>query len=96
MTRYVRRFSRTERVLHWTNAIVFFVLLGSGLVLYLPSLAVLVGRRPLVKDVHFWSGVAWLPLLARRATSNASTATTHAGCSAGGPRRRAASTPARR
>jgi formate dehydrogenase subunit gamma len=63
VTRYVRRFSRTERVLHWTNAIVFFVLLASGLVLYLPSLAVLVGRRPLVKDVHFWSGVAWLPLL---------------------------------
>jgi formate dehydrogenase subunit gamma len=63
VTQYVRRFSRTERVLHWTNAIVFLVLLASGLVLYLPSLAVLVGRRPLVKDVHFWSGVAWLPLL---------------------------------
>src|SRR5438093_4206500 len=32
--------------------------------LYLPSLAVLVGRRPLIKDVHFWSGVAWVPILA--------------------------------
>ena len=64
MSRYVRRFSRTERLLHWGNALGFFVLLGSGLVLYLPSLAVLVGRRPLVKDVHFWSGIGWVALLA--------------------------------
>ncbi len=63
MRRYVRRFTRTERALHWVNAVAFLVLLGSGLVLYLPSLAVLVGRRPLVKDVHFWTGVAWLPAL---------------------------------
>jgi formate dehydrogenase subunit gamma len=62
--RYVRRFSRTERVLHWANALGFLVLLGSGLVLYLPSLAVLVGRRPLVKDVHFWSGIGWMSALA--------------------------------
>jgi formate dehydrogenase subunit gamma len=61
--RYVRRFSRTERILHWANALGFFTLLGSGLVLYLPSLAVLVGRRPLVKDVHFWSGIGWIALL---------------------------------
>jgi len=62
--RYVRRFSRTERTLHWVNAAGFFVLLGSGLVLYLPSLAIAVGRRPLVKDVHFWTGIAWLTALA--------------------------------
>ena len=63
MTRYVRRFSRTERVLHWANALGFFTLLGSGLVLYLPSLAVAVGRRPVVKDVHFWSGIGWIAIL---------------------------------
>jgi formate dehydrogenase subunit gamma len=62
--RYVHRFSWTERVLHWANALGFLVLLGSGLVLYLPSLAVLVGRRPLVKDVHFWSGIGWVSALA--------------------------------
>jgi formate dehydrogenase subunit gamma len=62
--RYVRRFSRTERVLHWVNAAGFFVLLGSGLVLYLPSLAAQVGRRPLVKDVHFWAGIGWVSALA--------------------------------
>jgi formate dehydrogenase subunit gamma len=63
MKRYVRRFSRTERMLHWANALGFFTLLGSGLMLYLPSLAVLVGRRPLVKDIHFWSGIGWIVLL---------------------------------
>jgi formate dehydrogenase subunit gamma len=63
VTRYVRRFSRTERALHWANALGFFTLLASGLVLYLPDLAVLVGRRPLVKDIHFWSGIGWVAVL---------------------------------
>ncbi len=63
-SRYVRRFSRTERLLHWANALGFFVLLASGLILYLPSLAVIVGRRPLIKDIHFWSGIGWVTMLA--------------------------------
>jgi formate dehydrogenase subunit gamma len=58
-TRYVRRFSRTERAVHWVHASAFLVLLGSGLVLYLPSLAAEVGRRPLVKDVHLATAVLW-------------------------------------
>jgi formate dehydrogenase subunit gamma len=57
---YIKRFSRTERTLHWVHAAAFFVLLGSGLVLYMPSLSALVGRRPFVKDVHFDTGLAWL------------------------------------
>jgi formate dehydrogenase subunit gamma len=57
--RYVERFTRTERLLHWVHASAFLVLLGSGLVLYLPSLAIAIGRRPLVKDIHFWTGVSW-------------------------------------
>ena len=61
---YVRRFSRTERLLHWANALGFFVLLASGLILYLPSLAIIVGRRPLIKDIHFWSGIGWVTMLA--------------------------------
>jgi len=61
---YVRRFSITERVLHWVNAAGFLVLLGSGLILYLPSLAAAVGRRPMVKDVHFWAGIGWVSALA--------------------------------
>ena len=61
--RYRRRFSRTERTLHWANAIGFFFLLATGLILYLPSLAVQVGRRPLIQSVHFWSGVGWIAVL---------------------------------
>ena len=57
---YLRRFSRTERTLHWANAVVLLLPARDGLVLYLPSLAVLVGRRPLVQSLHFWSGVAWV------------------------------------
>ena len=64
MIRYVKRFSRTERTLHWVNALCFFFLLATGLILYLPSLAVAVGRRPLIKDMHFWSGISWISLLA--------------------------------
>jgi formate dehydrogenase subunit gamma len=57
--RYVRRFTLTERLLHWIHASAFLVLLGSGLVLYLPSLSTAVARRPLIKDVHFWTGISW-------------------------------------
>ena len=57
--RYVKRFTLTERVLHWVHASAFFVLLGSGLVLYLPALSTAVARRPLIKDIHFWTGISW-------------------------------------
>ena len=58
--RYVQRFSRAERAVHWVHAGAFFVLLGSGLVLYLPRLSELVSRRPLVKAIHIYTAVAWL------------------------------------
>jgi formate dehydrogenase subunit gamma len=57
--RYVTRFTLTERLLHWVHAAAFFVLLGSGLVLYIPALSADVGRRPLIKDVHFYTAVSW-------------------------------------
>ena len=62
--RLVRRFSRAERALHWVLALGFLALLASGLVLYLPELSVLVARRPLVKTLHLYSGIAWLVALA--------------------------------
>src|SRR2546430_7801764 len=62
--RRLRRFSRTERALHWVHASAFFVLFGSGLCLYLPSLAQLVGRRPLLKDIQGYPALAWLAALA--------------------------------
>jgi formate dehydrogenase subunit gamma len=61
---YVKRFSRIERLLHWVNALGFFFLLTTGLILYLPRLSVLVSRRQLIQSIHFWGGVAWLGALA--------------------------------
>ena len=57
--RRLPRFGRTERSVHWVHAAAFLVLLGSGLCLYLPSLAQLVGRRPLLKDIHVYTALAW-------------------------------------
>lgn len=53
------RFTRTERTVHWVHATAFLILLGSGLCLYLPSLAEAVGRRPLLKNIHVYTAVAW-------------------------------------
>jgi len=61
---YVPRFSPVERVLHWVNALGFFFLLATGLILYLPSLSMLVSRRQLIQSLHFWAGVGWLAALA--------------------------------
>ena len=57
--RRIRRFGRTERTFHWVHAAAFLVLLGSGLCLYLPSLAEVVGRRTLLKDIHLYTAAAW-------------------------------------
>jgi formate dehydrogenase subunit gamma len=60
----ITRFDRTERLLHWTNAVLFLILLTTGMILYVGSLSALVGRRVLVKDVHVIAGVLLpLPLL---------------------------------
>jgi formate dehydrogenase subunit gamma len=66
MAEHVRlpRFTRTERAVHWVHATAFLILLGSGLCLYLPSLAEAVGRRPLLKNIHVYTAVAWVIALA--------------------------------
>ena len=61
---YVRRFSRTERAIHWIHAGAFFVLLGTGLVLYLPSLSIAISNRPLIKEIHIVAAIAWIVALA--------------------------------
>jgi len=61
--RRLSRFTGTERAVHWVHAAAFVVLLGSGLCLYLPSLAEAVGRRPLLKTIHVWTALAWIAAL---------------------------------
>lgn len=57
--RYVTRFSRTERILHWVHAVAFFALLATGIVLYLPALAGTLGSRESVKDAHLYIAAGW-------------------------------------
>ena len=62
--RPISRFALVERALHWTNAALFLVLIGTAAVLYLAPLSAAVGRRPLVRNVHVVAGlllpVPWL------------------------------------
>jgi formate dehydrogenase subunit gamma len=60
----VPRFGRTERLLHWTHATAFLVMLATGLVLMLPTLSEIVARRQLVKNVHLLTAVVWVVLVA--------------------------------
>jgi formate dehydrogenase subunit gamma len=46
------------------NAAGFLLLLATGLILYLPRLSTVVGRRPLIKDIHLWGGIGWISALA--------------------------------
>lgn len=57
----VLRFDRPERNVHWATAALVGACLLTAAALYVPSLAGLVGRRALVKDIHVVSGLA-LPL----------------------------------
>jgi len=60
----VARFDRVERAVHWTNAVLFGVLIASGAVLYLGELSAIVGRRPLIRTIHVYTGLLLpVPLL---------------------------------
>ena len=58
------RFDRVERAAHWANATLFLVLIGTGAILYIGPLSILVGRRVLIDDIHVYCGLALpVPLL---------------------------------
>ena len=57
----IERFTPVVRFAHRSTASLALLLLASGLILYLPSLSLLVGRRPLVEGVHVTAGLL-LPL----------------------------------
>lgn len=56
----VVRFDGVERAVHWVSATLVLVAVATGMILYVRPLAVAVGRRELVKDVHVISGLASL------------------------------------
>jgi formate dehydrogenase subunit gamma len=57
--RYVVRFTPTERALHWVHATSFFVLLATGVALYVPALTEALGSRTLLRNVHLVTAIAW-------------------------------------
>jgi formate dehydrogenase subunit gamma len=59
----VPRFGPTERAVHWVHAAAFFALLATGVALYLPVLAGMVGNRPLLKALHLGTAGLWLTAL---------------------------------
>lgn len=60
----LQRFTRAERYLHRSVAALTFVLIATGAALYLPSISVLVGNRPLVSNIHVIAGfVLPVPIL---------------------------------
>jgi formate dehydrogenase subunit gamma len=62
--RRVLRFDRTERALHWVTAVLFGIVMATGLALYFPSVAAIFGRRELIERIHLWDGLALpVPLL---------------------------------
>src|SRR5689334_3349358 len=61
----VRRFTRAERWVHRTTALLMGVCVVTAAFLYIPQFAQLVGRRELVVRVHEWAGLALpVPVLA--------------------------------
>ncbi|GAC1430789.1 MAG: hypothetical protein NVSMB65_04290 [Chloroflexota bacterium] len=48
----IRRFTLTERGLHWTHALFFLALLATGLIMLVPSLSIMVGHHFLILRIH--------------------------------------------
>ena len=55
------RFSRAERWVYRSIAVLMVALIATGAALYFPDISVLVGNRPLVSDIHWIAGFA-LPI----------------------------------
>lgn len=64
-TTEIPRFTRAERWVHRTTALLMGVCVVTAAFLYIPEFAQLVGRRELVVRVHEWAGLALpVPVLA--------------------------------
>jgi formate dehydrogenase subunit gamma len=55
------RFTRAERALHWSVAVLMIILIATAACLYVPVLSGVVGNRPIVRMIHIIAGFA-LPI----------------------------------
>jgi formate dehydrogenase subunit gamma len=56
----LKRFDAVERLVHWSTAIMMLTLIVTGAILYLPTLALRVGHRGLVENIHVITGLCLL------------------------------------
>jgi formate dehydrogenase subunit gamma len=54
--RLIHRFTRGQRWVHWSLAVLMLILMATAAILYLAPLEQLVGRRHLVEQIHVYSG----------------------------------------
>jgi formate dehydrogenase subunit gamma len=60
----ISRFDAVERLVHWSTAVLMLTLIVTGAILYLPALAVRIGHRGLVENIHVITGLCLLgPLI---------------------------------
>ena len=82
------RFDLVERLVHWSTAVAMLTLIVTGAILYLPSLALRIGHRGLIENIHVITGLCLLgPLVLGLARALAQTPArqTCAGSTVGGP-----------
>lgn len=53
----LERFDLVERLVHWSTAIMMLTLIVTGAILYFPALALRVGQRSLVENIHVITGL---------------------------------------
>jgi formate dehydrogenase subunit gamma len=53
----ITRFDLVQRVAHWSNALLFGILMLTALPLYFSSVESLVGRHLLIAEIHLWAGL---------------------------------------
>jgi len=54
----LRRFDRVERIAHWTNAVLFGIVMFTGSILYIGQLSIIFGHREIVRTIHVYCGLA--------------------------------------
>jgi formate dehydrogenase subunit gamma len=61
----VLRFNRTQRALHWSHAITFFILLATGVILLVRQIGEYVGHHLLILQIHEYTALFYIfgPLL---------------------------------
>jgi cytochrome b subunit of formate dehydrogenase len=61
---WIERFDLVTRLVHWATAVLVFVLLITGTVLYVPQLSAAIGRRATLNTIHVVAGLLLaLPVL---------------------------------